>query len=212
MRLVALPLALALLAGCASTPAAAPASRSAAGAVRASADLGGRRIAGPGTTVTPEDVEAAARSRAGQWADDAELRFVAWAVLRVEQLSSVNHSFYSPSKKAVMVVASFPKEAWQRVVTYDEPTLVKPMDRLKPLTTVEISAQRALQLSAPWYVPGNTNPLRVLTLTHPMNFVTPIWSVAAGGNMVHVNATNGRVIGIVPPGVTFPSEWSRAVR
>ncbi|MEB3329202.1 MAG: hypothetical protein VKQ33_08235 [Candidatus Sericytochromatia bacterium] len=211
MRCCALPLALALLTGCAVAPGTAPLSR-AAGTLQASADLGGRRIAGPGVTVTPEDVEAAARTRALEWAPDAELRFVAWAVLRVEQLSSVNHTFYSPEKKAVMVVASFPREAWQKVVTYSEPTLVKPMDRLKPIGEVAISAQRALQLSAPWYVPGNTNPLRVLTLTHPINFVTPVWSVAAGGNLVHVNATNGRVIGIVPPGVGFPSQWSRAVR
>jgi hypothetical protein len=211
MRCAVLPLALALLTGCAAAPTLSPVSRGAQAFV-ATADLSGRRIGEPGVTVTPEEVEAAARTRATEWAADAELRFVAWAVLRVEQLSSVNHTFYSPEKKAVMVVASFPQEAWQKVVTYSDPMLVKPMDRLKPIGPVEITAQRALQLSAPWYVPGNTNPLRVLTLTHPINFVTPIWSVAAGGNMVHVNATNGRVIGIVPPGVAFPSQWSRAVR
>ncbi|MEB3284408.1 MAG: hypothetical protein VKN33_03875 [Candidatus Sericytochromatia bacterium] len=164
-------------------------------------------IGQPGVLITPEGVEAIARERATRWSEDSELRFVAWGMVGNERLSAVNHSFFSPSKRQVMVVATFLKETQQKVVTYGDPELVKPMDALLPLSKIKLDAQAALTLAAPYFLPGNTNPLRMLTLTHPRKFAYPLWSVASGGNMVHVNASTGTVIGVKPFKSEYPLAW-----
>jgi len=164
-------------------------------------------IGQPGVMITPEEVEALARERAASWADDAELRFVAWGMLGNERLSAVNHSFFSPAKRQVMVVATFFKETQQKVVVYGDKDLVAPMDALLALQQTAIDAKGALSLAAPYFIPGNTNPMRMLTLTHPRKFVYPLWSVASGGNMVHINATTGTVIGIAPVKQEYPLAW-----
>lgn len=164
-------------------------------------------IGNPGVLLTPEEVEALARQRATGWSDDAEMRFVAWGMVGNERLSAVNHSFFSPSKRQVMVVATFLKETQQKIVVYGDKDLVAPMDGLLALEKTAIDARGALTLAVPYFIPGNTNPMRMLTLTHPRKFVYPLWSVASGGNMVHINATTGTVIGIKPVSSEYPAAW-----
>jgi hypothetical protein len=164
-------------------------------------------IGQPGVMITPEEVETLARERAAAWSDDAELRFVAWGMVGNERLSAVNHSFFSPRKRHVTVVATFFKESQQKIVVYGDKDLVSPMDALLALEQPKIDARGALTLASPYFIPGNTNPMRMLTLTHPRKFVYPLWSVASGGNMVHINATTGTVIGIAPVGQEYPAAW-----
>ncbi|MEB3198452.1 MAG: hypothetical protein VKP62_14730 [Candidatus Sericytochromatia bacterium] len=207
MRILASLLAALSLGACAQAPTPLAAASNGLEARASSRQFGWRKVGEPGVLITPEGVESAARARAAEWAEDAELRFVAWGLVKVERLSAVNHSFFSPSRRSVLVVATFLSDQNQRAVEYSQPDLVKPMDVLKPLGKTLIDANRAVLLAQPYFIPGNNNPLRMVTLTHPSKFIHALWSVAGGGNLVHVNAETGTVLGIMPVETKYPAAW-----
>lgn len=210
MRRLSLLLAASLLAACGHPPVGAIAPRASAPRVAAAAQP--RPVSSGQLTIklTPESSEAAARTRALAWAKDAELRFVGWLMYRGEAFSTVNHTFYSPERTAVLAVTTFFQDGWQASVEFDTRLLVRPMETLRPLPVVPVTARQAYQSAVPYLDPASSNPWRGLTLVHPSKAVDPFWLVAGGNNLVYENARTGAVVGVPPYGLEgpYPAEWS----
>ncbi|MNT04896.1 hypothetical protein D3C72_1394930 [compost metagenome] len=161
--------------------------------------------------LTPEKAETKARERASEWRPDAELRFVAWGVLKWQLLSAVSHIFYSPSTKEILVVKTLLREKWQNADAYDHVVVTKPAAVLQPLKPdYKIPGARALKLARNHFFFGR--PVTLMTLSHPPKLPFAFWGAIGGNvgeaNVVLVHANTGQSIsakGIDP----FPKEWNR---
>lgn len=158
--------------------------------------------------LTPEKAEGKARERATAWHSDAQLRFVAWGVLKFELLSAVSHIFYSPSTHEVLVVKTFLSDKWQDANAFDQAVVTKPAEVLQSLDSgYKIGGDRALKLCRKYFIFGK-HPISLVTLSHPVKVPFPFWGVIGETTVVLVHANTGQSIsnhGIDP----FPHEWSK---
>lgn len=177
--------------------------------VRPSASLGMVRLDAPGLELTPEQAEGKARERATAWQADAQLRFVGWGVLKWELLSAVNHVFYSPSARQVLVVRTVLRDKWQSADAFDHVVVTKPAEVLQALTTdYNVDGSRALKLSRKYFAPWNKRPISLVTLTHPPKLKFAFWGVVADATVVLVHANTGQSLS--PRGFDpFPKEWTK---
>lgn len=160
----------------------------------------------PDARLTPESVEAKARETAAAWHADAELRFVAWGVLKFELLSAVSHVFYSPSADEVLVVKTFLREKWQSGSVYDQAVVTKPAGVLQPLASYKIGASRALKLARKHHFGWKS--ISLVTLSQPKKLPFAFWGVIGDATVVLVHANTGQSLS--PRGVDpFPKEWAK---
>lgn len=158
--------------------------------------------------LTPEKAEGKARERATAWHKDAQLRFIAWGVVKFELLSAVSHIFYSPSTHEVLVVKTFLTDKWQDANAFDQAVVTKPAEVLQSLDAgTKINGDRALKLARNHFIFGR-HPISLVTLSQPVKVPFPFWAVIGEATFVLVHANTGQSIsnhGIDP----FPKEWNK---
>jgi hypothetical protein len=158
--------------------------------------------------LTPEKAEGKARERATAWHSDAELRFVAWGVVKWELLSAVSHIFYSPSTHEVLVVKTLLRDKWQDANAFNQVVVTKPAEVLQSLDSgYKIDGDRALKLARRHFIFGK-HPVSLVTLSHPPKLPFAFWGIISPSTVVLVHANTGQSIsnhGIDP----FPKEWAK---
>lgn len=188
MRLLPSLLTLALLAGCAQagTPTANPNAAKSLQAAEAPADAGER--------VNPDDAQKRAIKKAQEWAADARLVGVGWAMAKFELTSVVYHVFQSNQQGKLLIVESKLVSFWQTTREISDKRITLPARLLDTLDESYISSEQALSAAKSYLKPGTDHPIAFLVLWKPNRFTPAFWGIKADEQKLLIHAKSGKVL------------------
>lgn len=189
-RLAPALLALALLAGCgqAGVPTA---------GARSGADIAARSEApapDANLKVNPDGAQDRAIKKAKEWAADARLVGVGWAMAKFELSSVVFHVFQSNKVGKLLIVESKLVSFWQKTREISDKKLTLPARLLDTLDEDYISAKQAVEKAKSYLPPAQDHPIALLVLWKPNRFTPAFYGVKADQQKVLIHAKSGKAL------------------
>lgn len=174
--------------------------------------LPGRRLVEDDTRfgLTPEKAQVAADRRAKEWQQDAEIRFVAWEVIKWQPLSITNHVYYSKSANEVLVVNTILRDKWQFAKVFKHPIVVYPATKwFQPVGDYKVTGALAIKMMRVHTWIGGNPWFKFITLSKPGKLDFPFWGALTTNKfafLIFIHAQTGQSMSpiFVDP---FPKEW-----
>lgn len=160
--------------------------------------------------LTPEKAQVKADERALEWRADAEIRFVAWEVIKWQPLSVTNHVYYSKSANEVLIVNTVLRDKWQFAKVFKHPIVVYPATKwFQPVGDYKVKGAQAIKLMRIHTWIGGNPLFKFITLSKPGKLDFPFWGALTTNKfafLIFVHAQTGQSISpiFIDP---FPKEW-----
>ena len=183
-------LTMAVLAGCGQAAAPMADSRAAAGA----AALSDAPAPDQALKVNPDAAQERAVKKAKEWAPDARLVGIGWAMAKFELSSIVYHVFQSNQVGKLLIVESKAVSFWQKTHEISDKKLTLPARLLDTLDENYISAKQAIEVAKGYLPPDQKRPIALLVLWKPNRFSPAFYGVKADQQKVLIHAKSGKAL------------------